>query len=167
MSSEDMPSGPAPSKSPERAVSFSADIFVLLKPPKEHGKFLYLLDYLRQPLQPLVSCITGQPHEDFPPTVLSYCLLTSSQLNDLAYHFHQVWPPVSETFNYVVQVPVWLDTSHKAHENLKSRRSCFGKFIGLSRDWLFEGDPDMSFQIKHMLKGIENDYYNPRQQGAG
>jgi hypothetical protein len=25
----------------------------------------------------------------------------------------------------------------------------------------------MSFQIEHMLKGIENDYYRLRQQGAG
>lgn len=166
MSSEDMPSRPAPSKSSERAVHLPAETYILLKPPKDHGKFLYLLDYLRQPVQPLVSCTTGRSHEDFPPTVLSYCLLTSNQLNNLAYHFHQVWPPVSETFSYVVQVPVWLDSSDEAHENLKFRRSCFGKFIGLSRDWLFEDNPAMSFQIEHMLKGIENDYYRLRQQGA-
>ena len=162
-----MSSEPTPSKSSKRTVHLSPDHYILSKSPKDRGKFNNLLDYLRQPLQPLVSCTTGQSHEDFPPTVLSYCLLTSNQLNDLAYHFHQIWSPVCETFNYVVQGPVWLDTSDEAHENLKCRRSRFGKFIGLRRDWLFEGDPSMSFQIELMLKGIENDYYRLREQGSG
>lgn len=166
MSLEDM-SEPTSSKSSKRAVHLSPDTSTPLNSPKYRGEFIYLLDYLRQPLLPLVSCTTGQPHEDFPPTVLSYCLLTSNQLNDLAYHFHQIWPPVSETFNYVVQGPVWLDTSDKAHENLKCRRSRFGKFIGLPRDWLFEDDPGMSFQIEVMLKGIEDDYYRLREERSG
>ena len=159
-----MPSNSASSKSAGRTVH-SIGTYIFLKPSKDHARFLYLLEYLRQPLQPLVSCTTGHTHEHFPPNVLAYHLLTSNQLNDLAFHFHQVWPPISETFNYPIQMLTWIGTGDEEQEVLKSRRSRFGKFIGLSPEFLFRDDLAMGFKVQQLLTDLENDYYKTRPQG--
>ncbi|KAJ6116153.1 hypothetical protein N7523_005579 [Penicillium sp. IBT 18751x] len=157
-----MPSKHESSKPTKRAV-LSKRNSTLLKPPKDYERFRYLLEYLQQPLQPLVSYTTGHTHEDFPSNMLAYYLLTSIQLNNLAHHFHQVWPPVNETFSYTVYVPTWIDAGDEEHESLKSRRSRFGKFIGLSRDWLSEENFQVSAKVEQLLRNIENDYYGLSQ----
>ena len=159
-----MPSNPARSKSTGRAVH-SIGTYIFPKPSNDHARFLCLLEYLRQPLQPLVSCTSGPAHADFPPNVLAYYLLTSNQLNDLALHFHQVWPPISETFNYPIQVPTWVGTGDEEQEALKSRRSRFGKFIGLSPEFLLGDDLAMGCKVQQLLTDFENDYDKLRQQG--
>jgi hypothetical protein len=63
------------------------------RPKKVHPSFQPILRHLRTALCPLVSSTTGQQHPEFPKTLLAYHLLTSRQLDDLARHFHQVWPP--------------------------------------------------------------------------
>ncbi|PTU23860.1 hypothetical protein P175DRAFT_0405459, partial [Aspergillus ochraceoroseus IBT 24754] len=96
-----------------------------------HPWFRLTIHYFATHLAPLVSCSTGQPHPDFPATMLSYHLLTSSQLDDLARHFHQVWPPSRETWEYPVAVLPWLGTPEESTVDIATKRRRFGRFIGL------------------------------------
>lgn len=47
---------------------------------------------LSLPLAPLVSLQTGQIHPHFPKTLLSFWLLTTDQLDELAHFYHQRTP---------------------------------------------------------------------------
>ena len=91
------------------------------------------LDHLSTPLQPLVSCIEGRVHPDFPNTLLQYHLLTATQLDNLAWHYHQISPPVPESAWYPIQVTPWLGSQSKKERaiDLKTKRRRFGRFIGL------------------------------------
>lgn len=106
----------------------------------------HILAHLRTPLHPLVSSMTGVQHPYFPRDLLAFHLLTSSQLDELARHYHQVWPPVQATFWYPVWVPGWLPFSSSMSEgcsedqgcdggigavDLATKRRRFGRFIGL------------------------------------
>lgn len=93
--------------------------------------FLSLLHYLHTPLCPLVSSTSGLSHPDFPTTLLTFHLLTSSQLDNLAQHFHQIWPPVPATTRYPVRIRPWLGTSEEEDIDLATKRRRFGRFIGL------------------------------------
>ncbi|EYE95983.1 uncharacterized protein EURHEDRAFT_43256 [Aspergillus ruber CBS 135680] len=98
-----------------------------------------VIAHLRITLHPLISATTGLQHPYFPRTLLSYHLLTSDQLDELARHYHQVTPPVPGTFSYPVAIPAWVDAHVHAHGNeymmdevdLKTKRRRFGRFIGL------------------------------------
>ncbi|OJJ88827.1 uncharacterized protein ASPGLDRAFT_747455 [Aspergillus glaucus CBS 516.65] len=98
-----------------------------------------VIAHLRTTLHPLVSATTGLQHPYFPRTLLSYHLLTSAQLDELARHYHQVTPPVPGTFSYPVNIPAWVDAHAHPHGNeymmdevnLKTKRRRFGRFIGL------------------------------------
>jgi len=101
-----------------------------------------VIAHLRTTLHPLVSATTGVQHPFFPKTLLSYHLLTSSQLDELARHYHQVTPPVLGTFSYPVTIPAWVHprangkrTRYGSEElmdvDLKTKRRRFGRFIGL------------------------------------
>ncbi|KAJ6006609.1 hypothetical protein N7451_004553 [Penicillium sp. IBT 35674x] len=96
-----------------------------------HLDFPAVLQYLEQKLHPLVSCKTAQIPPDFPQTMLSYHLLTNTQLDNLAQYFHQTSPPVSETFMYPapIQQP-WIGTEAE-DVDLETKRRRFGRFIGL------------------------------------
>lgn len=83
------------------------------------------------PLDPLVSSGLGQQHPDFPATILAFYLLTSTQLDNLARHFHQIWPPVDATSQYPVQMAAWIGTSQEHETSLYTKRLRFGLFIGL------------------------------------
>ncbi|KAL2216309.1 hypothetical protein M432DRAFT_99445 [Thermoascus aurantiacus ATCC 26904] len=98
---------------------------------KLHPSFLPTLQHLSRPLAPLVSITTGLPHPDFPRTILAYHLLTSSQLDDLARHYHQIWPPVPETFGYPLRVPAWIGTTHEHNVDIETKRRRMGRFMGL------------------------------------
>lgn len=89
------------------------------------------LAHFRTPLHPLVSTTTGLPHPDFPSTLLSYHVLTSDQLDSLAVHFHQVWPPVPGTAWYPNTITPWIGTPHRKRVGLATKRRRFGHFIGL------------------------------------
>jgi hypothetical protein len=96
---------------------------------KCHPYFRPTIDFLSRALAPLVSVTTALPAPDFPSTILAYHLLTSDQLDNLAQHYHQVWPPVSETFSYPLRIPAWVGTEQEVEVVTKRRR--FGRFIGL------------------------------------
>lgn len=104
-----------------------------VKPPRSHeqSEFTELLDYLCTPIVPLVSCTTGRICPDFPKNILAYLLLTSTQLDTLARHYHQVWPPIPETYIYPTQILPWIGTPAHASIDLETKRCRFGLFIGL------------------------------------
>ncbi|CAG8952606.1 hypothetical protein HYFRA_00009712 [Hymenoscyphus fraxineus] len=76
------------------------------------------------PLRPLVSLTDGTPHPAFPYTLLSYWLLTSAQLDDLAHFYHQRTPCVW-TERYPCPV-VW-----RTDASMEEKRRRIGRFIGL------------------------------------
>lgn len=107
------------------------------------------LQHLRAPLVPLISVSNGLPHPFFPTTLLQYHLLTHDQLDSLARWYHQVDPPLDETFMYPAWIPAWtsLHPQHTytnvvlggtssnaqtgAQVDLETKRRRFGRFIGL------------------------------------
>jgi hypothetical protein len=80
---------------------------------------------------PLVSISNGLAHEDFPRSILGHHLLTHEQLDDLARHYHQVWPPVPETFGYPMRIPAWIGTEDEAEVDIETKRRRIGRFAGL------------------------------------
>ncbi|CRL28875.1 unnamed protein product [Penicillium camemberti] len=99
--------------------------------PNFHPHFLSLLHHLSSHLWPLVNCETGLHHPDFPPNMLAYNLLTSEQVDSLARHFHQVYPPVPATFNYPVCITPWIGTPEEKTLDLPTRLKRLGRFFGL------------------------------------
>ncbi|RAL09258.1 uncharacterized protein BO97DRAFT_458412 [Aspergillus homomorphus CBS 101889] len=90
--------------------------------------------HLRTKLYPLVSSTTGHEHPAFPRTLLAFHCLTHAQLDALARHFHQVYPPVAATGFYPITVPPWVGTdrsSGRGNVDLETKRRRFGRFIGL------------------------------------
>ncbi|KAK5449708.1 hypothetical protein LTS15_008783 [Exophiala xenobiotica] len=116
-----------------------------LSPTSLHTRVQYMhsVEHLRAPLVPLISVTNGLPHPSFPTTLLQYHLLTHEQLDCMARWYHQVDPPVDETFMYPAWIPAWTSMhlgdgdSSAAHNegdgdvNLETKRRRFGRFIGL------------------------------------
>ncbi|KAL1975194.1 hypothetical protein VTN31DRAFT_3586 [Thermomyces dupontii] len=100
-------------------------------PSKVHPAFFPTLQHLANPLVPLVSITTGLPHPDFPMSILAFHLLTHEQLDSMARHYHQVWPPVPETFGYPIRIPAWVGTPYEHTVDLETKRRRIGRFIGL------------------------------------
>jgi hypothetical protein len=103
---------------------------------KEH--YLFSIEHLRAPLVPLVSVTSGLPHPDFPCSLLQYHLLTDEQLDSLARWYHQVSPPMAETFMYPAWIPAWAslvgrDTADDVQDDtdIETKRRRWGRFIGL------------------------------------
>ncbi|KIW54108.1 hypothetical protein PV05_06492 [Exophiala xenobiotica] len=114
-------------------------------------QYMHSVEHLRAPLVPLISVTNGLPHPSFPTSLLQYHLLTHNQLDSMARWYHQVEPPVDETFMYPAWIPAWtsmhpsgaprnavLDEEapghHSAHDgdvDLETKRRRFGRFIGL------------------------------------
>ncbi|BCS21311.1 uncharacterized protein APUU_21743S [Aspergillus puulaauensis] len=99
-----------------------------------HPEFHYMTSILSRNLAPLVHCQSGVPHPYFPKSILSFNLLTSAQLDALALHFDQVYPPNQATFHYPRPIKPWLATNGFVRNlgvdtDVKRRR--FGRFIGL------------------------------------
>lgn len=105
------------------------------------AQYLYSVEHLRAPLVPLISVSNGLPHPGFPTSLLQYHLLTHERLDSLARWYHQVVPPVDETFKYPAWIPAWTsygllaDEGEGAHASsdvdLETKRRRFGRFIGL------------------------------------
>ncbi|KAL4989868.1 hypothetical protein BDW68DRAFT_195460 [Aspergillus falconensis] len=101
---------------------------------KIHPEFKDKIAHLARKLHPLVSCSTGRTHPYFPKSVLAFNLLTSAQLDALALHFHQVYPPRRESFRYPLPVKPWLTTNGFVRDlgvDIEVKRRRFGRFIGL------------------------------------
>ncbi len=99
-----------------------------------HPNFHYMTSVLSRNLAPLVHCQSGVPHPYFPKSILSFNLLTSAELDALALHFDQVYPPNWATFHYPQPIKPWLATNGFVRNlgvdtDVKRRR--FGRFIGL------------------------------------
>lgn len=101
-------------------------------PATVHPDFLPTLEHLSQHLVELVSLTTSLAHPSFPDSLLKYHLLTNAQLDDLARHYHQVWPPTAETFQYPVPVPAWIGTANEHTVDIETKRRRLGRFIGLT-----------------------------------
>lgn len=98
---------------------------------QDKPELLRLLDFLRTPLSPMVSATTGQVCPDYPKNLLAYHLLTSDQLDNLARHYHQVWPPTVETYHYPLAIQPWIFFGTGTYADLETKRRRFGRFIGL------------------------------------
>ncbi|KAK0733875.1 hypothetical protein B0T26DRAFT_615667, partial [Lasiosphaeria miniovina] len=82
------------------------------------------LQQMALPLAPLVQMTTGAVHPAFPPTLLSFWLLTDDQLDALASFYHQR-TPCQWTAHYPCPV-TWPQGL-----SLEEKRRKLGKFIGL------------------------------------
>jgi hypothetical protein len=95
------------------------------------------LSHLETPLVPLISVTSGLPHPSFPTSILRYHLLTHEQLDELARFYHQVTPPVRETFRYPARIPAWVSVNEEedaecaAEVDLETKRRRWGRFVGL------------------------------------
>ncbi|KAJ0421072.1 hypothetical protein BJY00DRAFT_312493 [Aspergillus carlsbadensis] len=99
-----------------------------------HPEFQPTIARLSRPLHPLVSITTGLTHPSFPKSMLAFNILTSSELNELAIHFHQTYPPARETFRYPLPVKPWIATNGLVRDlgvDVEVKRRRFGRFIGL------------------------------------
>ncbi|EHY54293.1 hypothetical protein HRR83_008129 [Exophiala dermatitidis] len=120
-------------------------------------QYMHSVKHLRAPLVPLISVSSGLAHPVFPTTLLQYHLLTHEQLDDLARWYHQVDPPVDETFMYPAWIPAWTSLDSESADangnailsgpdsdaennnttttvsgvDLETKRRRFGRFIGL------------------------------------
>ena len=112
--------------------------------------FKTILSHLETPLVPLISVTSGLPHPSFPTSILQYHLLTHEQLDKLAKFYHQVTPPIRETFRYPVRIPAWVsvneeeDVERAAEVDLETKRRRWGRFVGLRgcetpTEWSEEG----------------------------
>ncbi|EXJ54914.1 uncharacterized protein A1O5_12825 [Cladophialophora psammophila CBS 110553] len=117
---------------------------VILSPTSRRNREHYQssVEHLRAPLVPLISVTTGLPHPEFPTSLLQYHLLTHEQLDSLARWYHQVTPPVEETFQYPAWIPAWTSLPRNRQQNpntaadqknvdLETKRRRWGRFIGL------------------------------------
>ncbi|CAL8575423.1 hypothetical protein XPA_001346 [Xanthoria parietina] len=117
------------------------------------------LTHLATPLAPLLSITSGTIHPSFPATILHYHLLTSTQLDALAHHYHQRTPCAASLFYPNPVVGRWnlvpsasenanananakkrrrgdirvlgMDGDGNGNEGLEERRRRFGRFMGL------------------------------------
>lgn len=90
--------------------------------------------------------------------MLAYNLLTSEQVDSLARHFDQVYPPVPATFNYPVCIQPWIGTEEEKNIDLPTRVRRLGRFFGLRG---CEEDVDM----EDVEQGNGNDNDNDSDNG--
>jgi hypothetical protein len=101
------------------------------------SSFKTTISHLETPLVPLISVTSGQPHPAFPRSILQYHLLTHDQLDELARYYHQVTPPVRETFRYPARIPAWVSVNEEEDAedaediDLETKRRRWGRFVGL------------------------------------
>ncbi|KIW80923.1 hypothetical protein Z517_03946 [Fonsecaea pedrosoi CBS 271.37] len=122
--------------------NYHVKVIPVLSPTTQRNKQHYLssVEHLRAPLVPLISVTNGLPHPQFPTSLLQYHLLTHEQLDTLARWYHQVTPPVEETFQYPAWIPAWTSlyqgrqqtsADEEVSVDLETKRRRWGRFIGL------------------------------------
>ncbi|CRG92089.1 hypothetical protein PISL3812_09144 [Talaromyces islandicus] len=94
-------------------------------------KFKATIEHFSKKLAMLVSVTSGEAHPDAPRSILAYHLLTNQQLDDIARHYHQVWPPLPESFEYPKMVPPWIGTESEDTTDIATKRRRIGRFIGM------------------------------------
>lgn len=123
-------------------------IVVARKQTSEESYLDRTISHLGTQLVPLISVKTGQPHPDFPRSLLQYQLLTHDQLDALARHYHQTIDAGRERWDYPCPIgwgKVWCGSTPmprigiEAEErrylvDLITKRRRFGRFIGLKVD---------------------------------
>ncbi|KAL4872228.1 hypothetical protein BDV12DRAFT_193675 [Aspergillus spectabilis] len=85
-------------------------------------------------ITPFVNAATLQTHPDFPTSLVTFNLLSSKQLDSLALHFDQVYPPRRYSFWYDEPIKPWLLVNNGVRDlgvNTEVKRMRFGRFIGL------------------------------------
>ncbi|KAH7021685.1 hypothetical protein B0J12DRAFT_392804 [Macrophomina phaseolina] len=97
-----------------------------------HPVFALMIQSLRRRIHPLLELRTGDPHPDFPRTMLHYHLLTEQQLDSIAAFYSQaVRDEHSDSY------PRPIDWSHEAlnhmddEERICLKRRLIGLFIGV------------------------------------
>lgn len=99
--------------------------------------FTQAIVHLETPLVPLISVTSGLPHPSFPTSILQYHLLTHETLDELARFYHQVYPPVPETYRYPARIPAWVAAEAGRESvllekiDLETKRRRWGRFVGL------------------------------------
>ncbi|KAK2740379.1 hypothetical protein FQN57_006119 [Myotisia sp. PD_48] len=103
------------------------------KPRRYHSAFIPTLSHLSRTLWPLVSVTTGNPHSAFPKSLLQYHLLPSTDLDQIAAHYHQTIPSSRWTSEYPRRIPAWVDKNGIPVLDIpvETKRRRIGRFIGL------------------------------------
>jgi hypothetical protein len=107
-----------------RENSYNADV----SKSNMHKHFDTKTKQMQIPLSPLYQLTTGLIHPAYPRTVLQYWLLTSTQLNSLAYFYHQ-----SVESEYTYQYPHPIEWENNWPMEVRRRR--FAWFIGLRDEY--------------------------------
>ncbi|QKX54134.1 uncharacterized protein TRUGW13939_01218 [Talaromyces rugulosus] len=107
-----------------------------LAPQIHRGKgvspqFKPTIEHFSKKLAVLVSVTSGEAHPDAPQSILAFHLLTNQQLDDIARHYHQVWPPMPESFEYPKMIPAWIGTESEDTTDIATKRRRIGRFIGM------------------------------------
>ncbi|KAH7021717.1 hypothetical protein B0J12DRAFT_687087 [Macrophomina phaseolina] len=97
-----------------------------------HPVFALIIQSLRRRIHPLLEIQTGDPHPEFPRTMLHYHLLTEKQLDSIAAYYSQaVRDEHSDSY------PRPIDWNHEAlsymdnKERVYTKRRLIGQFIGV------------------------------------
>ncbi|KAJ4394743.1 hypothetical protein N0V93_003962 [Gnomoniopsis smithogilvyi] len=118
------------------------------------------------PLAPLVQLTSGHVHPAFPSTLLSFWLLTSEQLDELAQFYHQR-SPCQWTRHYPCPIS-WAEGL-----TVEEKRRKIGKFIGL-RGVTIQCDTPIFLRTEEQimeaarqarLRGDENEVLRRKAQG--
>ena len=111
-------------------------VVTLLPRPAQSSAFKRAVSHLKTPLVPLISVTSGLPHPAFPTSLLQFHLLTHEKLDELAHFYHQVTPPVPQTFRYPTHIPTWVTVNANGKTetrevDLETKRRRWGRFTGL------------------------------------
>lgn len=113
-------------------ISFGLETLESVPGRRFHPHFIPTLAHLSGSLLKFVSLTSGRPHPEFPTSILRYHLLQDDQLDCLARHYHQVWPPTPETFRYPKPIQAWLGTPDEYTLDTETKRTRMARFIGLA-----------------------------------
>lgn len=133
------------------SISRSAKFQIVVQSQEQKRRQQHLrsnIEHLSSTLVPLISVHSGLSHPDFPRSLLQYHLLTHSQLDSLARHYHQTLDAGPERWLYPCPIgwgkawcgsnpPISIaslqeDTNHRKRlVDLNTKRRRLGRFIGL------------------------------------
>jgi hypothetical protein len=113
-------------------VSSGTDTHGIVLGQTANPDFIPTLKHLSRPLCKIFSFTSALVHPSFPGSLFQFHLLTNNQLDDLARHYHQVWPPTPETFQYPTSITAWVGTPDEHIIDIETKRRRIGCFIGLA-----------------------------------
>ncbi|KAF2468247.1 uncharacterized protein BDR25DRAFT_335621 [Lindgomyces ingoldianus] len=115
-----------------------------MAPANRNPELAVKISQMRLTIAPIVHVLTGQPHPEFPSTMLGLFLLTEDQLDAMARYYSQLAPD-AHTFSYpqymdwskpFLSKPKPGDTEDEScrlsdYERLKIKMRMFARFIGM------------------------------------